>query len=165
MLKGEAIRVENESLSGQDVTEEFVDLEARTRNLEATETELLELLTEVRKNRGDAEEVLAIHRELTSIRGQIESLKGRSQYLERMTAMATINLEIRPKAAPQSLVERANWSPLITASKALRGFVEVLQVLVDLIIYVVIFSPFILAPLAVLWFLVRLVKRRKAAKS
>ncbi|MBN1402602.1 MAG: DUF4349 domain-containing protein, partial [Anaerolineae bacterium] len=83
ILRDEAIRVESENTSGEDVTEEFVDLQARLRNLEATEKELLALLTEVRENRGKAEDILAIHRELTNIRSQIESLKGRAQYLER----------------------------------------------------------------------------------
>jgi len=163
-IRGMAIRVENEHSSGDDVTEEFMDLQARLRNLEATEAELLELLTEVRENRGKAEDILAVHREVTEIRGQIESLKGRSQYLSRMTALATIHLEVRPKEAPRPLVEKATWSPLVTTNRALRGFVEILQVMVDLIIYVVIFSPFVLVPAAILWFLVRLVRKRKANK-
>lgn len=161
LLRGIAIRVETESVSGQDVTEEYVDLQARLGNLEAAEKELLALLVEVRESRGKAEDILAVHRELTSIRSQIESLKGRKQYLERMTAMATIHIEINPKEAPRRLIEKAKWSPLVTVSKALRGFVSVFQVLVDISIYVVTFSPFILIPLAILWLLVRWARHRK----
>jgi len=160
-LRAMAIRVESENQGGQDVTEEYVDLQARLRNLEATETELLALMTEVRENRGKAEEILAIHRELTSIRGQIESLKGRAQYLERMTDLATVSIRIRPKEAPRPVVEPARWNPTVTANNALRGFVRFLQVMVDLLIYVVIFSPFVLIPVAVIWLLVRWIKRRK----
>lgn len=165
LLRDMAIRVETESVSGQDVTEEYVDLQARLRNLEAAETELLALLVEVRESRGKAEDILAVHRELTNIRAQIESLKGRKQYLERMTAMATIHIEIRPKEAPRSLIEKAQWSPLVTISKALRAFVSVFQVLVDFGIYVVTFSPFVLIPLAVLWLLVRWMRNRKTKKG
>ena len=77
------------------------------------------------------ENLRAIYREITSVRAQIESLKGRQQYLERMTAMATINLEIRPKEAPRAVVTKAKWNPLVTLTKALRGFVEVMQVLAE----------------------------------
>ena len=160
-LRAMAIRVDSENQGGQDVTEEYVDLQARLRNLEATETELLALMTEVRENRGKAEDILAIHRELTSIRGQIESLKGRAQYLERMTDLATVSIRIRPKEAPRPVVEPARWNPTVTASNALRGFVRFLQVMVDLLIYVVIFSPFVLIPVAVIWLVVRWLKRRK----
>jgi len=61
-LKDLAIRVENRNVSTQDVTEEYTDLDARLRNLEATETELLELLTEARERTGKAADVLAVHR-------------------------------------------------------------------------------------------------------
>ncbi|MFP3895710.1 MAG: DUF4349 domain-containing protein [Anaerolineales bacterium] len=159
-LQDMAFKVEDEDISGEDVTQEYVDLQARLRNLEATEEELLILLTEVRESRSKAEDILAIHRELTNIRGQIESLKGRKQYLERMSALATINVTIRPKEAPKPLVERAEWSPLVTLNRALRGFVNILQALVDLAIYVLIFSPFIVVPVLVLWLLVRWIRRR-----
>ncbi|MBC7237577.1 MAG: DUF4349 domain-containing protein [Chloroflexi bacterium] len=156
-----AIKVQEENISSQDVTEEYVDLKARLVNLEAAEEELRALLTEVRENRGKAEDILAIYRQLTEIRSQIESLKGRMQFLEQMTAMATLNLEIRPVEAPQPIVDRPRWNPLVTISGALRAFVQVLQVLVDLLIYLAVFSPFVLVPLLILWVLVRWIRRRQ----
>jgi hypothetical protein len=158
-----AIRIENETSSGDDVTEEYVDLGARVRNLEATETELLELLSEVRRNRGSAEDILAIHNRITSLRGEIESLKGRTQYLERMTALATVTIEIRPRQQPGSVVQPARWNPLVTLSDAARAFVEVLQVLVDLAIWLLILSPFVLIPVLVIWLIIRAAKRRRQA--
>ncbi len=158
LIHGMAIKVQSEDSTGDDVTEEYTDAAARLRNLEATEEELLVLMTEVRENRGKAEDILAIHRELTSIRGQIESLKGRMQYLERMTALATLHIEIHPKEAPRSLVEEVPWEPLVTVSKALRALVDVFKWLVDKIIYLVIFSSLVLVPLGILWLLVQLVR-------
>ncbi len=158
-LRGMALKVERETSSGQDVTEEYTDIQARLRNLEATETELLALLTEVRENRGKAEEILAIHRELTSIRGQIESLKGRSQYLERMTALATITMEIRPKATPGAVVDSYRWSPLVTASDALRSLLSFAQVVIDVGIYLLIFSPVFIIPAVIVWLVVRALRR------
>ena len=134
-IKGIAIEVERESISGRDVTEEYTDLDARLRNLEATEKELLELLTEVREKTRKAEDVLAVHRELTNIRGQIEQVKGRMQYLERMTALATITVELIPREA----IVRTGWTPGGTLQDALRGLVRALQVLANLAIWAVVF--------------------------
>ena len=160
-----AIRVESENITGQDVTEEYTDLQARLRNLEATETELLALLTQVRENQGKAEDILAVYRELTTIRGEIESLKGRQQYLERMTALATIQIEIRPKAAPTAIIEPAAWSPVVTANRALRALVDVSKALASLAIYVIFLSPVVIVPAIVLWLIVRALQRRRARRA
>jgi hypothetical protein len=166
-LKDLAIKVENRNISTQDVTEEYTDLDARLRNLEATEKELLELLTEVRERTSKAEDVLAVHRELTSIRSQIEQLKGRMQYLEKMTAMATINVELIPDVLAKPIVV-AGWRPTGTAANALRTLVKTLQFIVDAAIWIIIYVlptlVVIAIPFLILWLIWRRWRRgRKAA--
>jgi hypothetical protein len=166
-LKNLAIRVESRNISTQDVTEEYTDLDSRLRNLEATETELLELLTEVRERTRKAEDVLAVHRELSNIRGQIEQVKGRMQYLEKMTAMATINIELIPDALARPIVV-AGWRPSGTAANALRALVRTFQFIADAAIWLAIYVlPILVAiaiPLVILWLIWRRWRRgRKAA--
>jgi hypothetical protein len=72
-LRGLSTKVVEESVSSQDVTEEFVDLESSLRNLRATEARLLALLERAQK----VEEVITVQRELTNVRGQIEKIEGR----------------------------------------------------------------------------------------
>ncbi|HUV93538.1 MAG TPA: DUF4349 domain-containing protein [Anaerolineae bacterium] len=160
VIRGMAIKVENENISGQDVTEEYTDIQARLGNLEAAEEELLALLTEAREMRWKAEDILAVHRELTGIRQQIESLKGRSQYLERMTALATITVSIRPKEVPKAVLEKG-WNPLVTVTEAARSFLNVLKGFVDVGIWLAIFSPFVLVPAVIIWLLVRRARRKR----
>ncbi|MGA9348481.1 MAG: DUF4349 domain-containing protein [Anaerolineae bacterium] len=163
-LKDLAIKVENRNVSTQDVTEEYTDLDARLRNLEATEKELLELLTEVRERTGKAEDILAVHREVSNIRGQIEQVKGRMQYLEKMTAMATINIELIPDVLARPIVV-AGWRPSGTAANALRILVKTLQFIVDaaiwLIIYVLPTLVVIAIPFFILWLIWRRWRRRR----
>jgi len=165
-LKELAIRVESRDVSTQDVTEEYTDLDARLRNLEATETELLELLTEVRERTGKAEDVLAVHRELSNIRGQIDQIKGRMQYLEKMTAMATINVELIPDVLAKPIVV-AGWQPSGTAANALRTLVRTFQRIVDaaiwLVIYVLPTLAVIAIPFFILWLIWRRLRRRRKA--
>lgn len=163
-IRDQALRVENENIGSEDVTEEYADVDARLRNLEATEQELLALLTEVRENRGEAEEILAIHRELTTIRGQIESLQGRKNYLERMTALSTITLSVRPEAAPRPVTDEP-WNPLVTASNAARALVSVAKGFVSLLIYLVVLSPLVLIPVGALWLLARALRARKRRRE
>jgi len=158
-LKDLAIRVENTNISTQDVTEEYTDLDARLRNLEATEAELLELLTEVRERTGKAEDVLAVHREVSSIRGQIEQAKGRMQYLGKMTAMATIDIGLTPDALARPIVV-AGWQPSGTAADALRTLVRTFQFVVDAAIWVIIYLLPTLVLIAIPFVVIRLIWRR-----
>jgi len=167
-LKALAVKVQRESLSGEDVTEEYTDLNARLRNLEATERELLALLTEVReKPNSTAEDILDVHRRLTEIRGQIEQVKGRMQYLEQMTALATIDVELIPDPLAQPVVE-PGWAPLRTLVEASRALVRTLKRLVDVLIWLVVYLLPILIliaiPITLLVLLIRWLVRRVRAR-
>jgi hypothetical protein len=167
--KALAKEVETENVSGQDVTEEYVDLEARLRNLERTETELLELLASAQETRQDAEQILAIYREMTMIREQIEQIQGRMQYLEDVASLATLTVNLTPEE--EKPVVEPGWEPLRTVRDALRTLVNALKFLVDLLIWVVIFFlptvALLASPLVFIWlgwFLWRR-RRRRSKKS
>jgi len=173
-IKALAVKVQRESLSGEDVTEQYTDLGARLRNLEATEKELLALLTEVReKPNSTAEDILDVHRRLSEIRGEIEQAKGRMQYLEQMTAMATIDVELVPDPLAQPVVE-PGWAPLRTLTEASRSLVRSLKGLVDILIWLVIYLlpilllvaiPIVLLVLLIRWLVRRARSRRRAKKE
>jgi len=164
-IKALATRVEREQESSQDVGEEYTDLTARRRNLEATERELLALLTQVREQGGKAEDILAVYRELTNIRGQIEQIQGRMQYLERLTALATINAELIPAEAARPLAE-PNWAPTGTVREASRALVRTFQGLVSLAIWLlIVVLPVLLLVLLPLAAIVWLVRRWRRGKS
>lgn len=167
-IKALAVEVERESVQGKDVTEEYVDLQARLRNLELTEKELQQLLTEVRERTQKAEDVLAVYRELTEIRGQIEQLKGRMQYLERQVDFSSIDLNIAPHVLSTPVVE-PGWKPLVTLREASRSLVKALQWLVDAAIWLVVFLLPILVlaaiPTALLVLLVRYLVRRRRGRA
>jgi len=173
-IKALAVKVQRESLSGEDVTEQYTDLGARLRNLEATEKELLALLTEVReKPNSTAEDILDVHRRLSEIRGEIEQVKGRMQYLEQMTAMATIDVELVPDPLAQPVVE-PGWAPLRTLTEASRSLVRSLKGLVDILIWLVIYLlpillliaiPIVLLVLLIRWLVRRGRDRRRAKKE
>jgi hypothetical protein len=135
-LRAMAIRVESENTGTQDVTEEFVDLEARKTNLEHTEAALQKLLDD-RQQLGRTSDILEVHRELTNIRGQIEQIEGRMRYLANQAALSTITVELTPDVLYQP-VSVAGWEPQGVAKEALQALVVALQGLVNLLIWLVI---------------------------
>ncbi|MGH2543866.1 MAG: DUF4349 domain-containing protein [Ardenticatenaceae bacterium] len=124
----------NATIDSEDVTEEYVDLEARIENLERTETELQALLTEAREQGGKTEDILAIYRELTGVRAEIESFQGRLNVLRDAVQLATINVELVPPETHVELLDE-RWSALRTVRQAARTLTEALQALTDLSIY------------------------------
>lgn len=88
VIRAMAVEVRSESTSSTDVTEEYIDLSAQRRNLEATEAQLLELIKKAEK----VEEVLAVQRELSRVQGELEQIKGRMQYLERTSETSLIEV-------------------------------------------------------------------------
>jgi len=89
-LRGLAVDVIAEDTSSKDVTEEYVDLSAKLGNLEATEEQLLRLMEKAET----VEDILAVQRELSKTRGEIEQTKGRMQYLERTSATSLIEVHL-----------------------------------------------------------------------
>lgn len=166
-IKKLAVRIERESVGGKDVTEEFSDLNAQLVNLEATEKELRELLTEVRQKTQKAEDVLQVYQELTKVRGEIERLKGRMQYLSNQTALATATLDLIPDVLAKPVVE-PGWRPLETLRNAGRALVNTLKGLVDVVIWLAVYLlPLLIViaiPIALFILLIRrLARRRKRA--
>lgn len=149
----------------QDVTDQYSDLDARLRNLRATETELLALLTEVReKPNAKVEDILAVHRSLTQIREEIETLQGRKNLLDNQIDFSTIWVELVPDSVFRPIVEEP-WSASGPVRNALRALVATLQGLLTALIWTLLYlTPLllvILIPLAVLIWLVRLWIRRR----
>jgi hypothetical protein len=170
-LRGMAWKVSREELSGEDVTDQYVDLQSRLKTLQSTEEELLALLSEVRQSEGNAEEkasaILSIYNQLTSLRSEIEQIQGRMQYLEQMSAMATITVDITPREPDieQPVVEEG-FSPARIFRSAARDLVDILQsLLAGLIRFVTVVLPLLVIVGLVFglptWLIVRWRRRRR----
>ena len=138
-IRKDAVRVSEESVSGQDVSEEYADLGAQLTNLRATESELRQLLTSVRERTQKASEVLEVYKELSRIRGDIDRLQGRVDFIKQMTAMSTINVELVPDKLSEPIVE-PGWRPVAIAKAAARNFVAVLKGLGAVLIWAIVFA-------------------------
>jgi hypothetical protein len=144
-LRDLAIRVEDETASGDDVTDQYVDLQSQLTNLEATRARIQEFLTDAKT----VDEALRINQELANIEAQIEQIKGRMNYLSDRSAYSTIT-----------------WNPGETFDDATDTVTILYQGIANLLIWVVIvILPILLPPALVVWGLWKLLNRRSRVVS
>jgi len=150
-------KVEHESITSQDVTEEFIDLQARLRTLKQAEERLLDML----KQRGKLSELLEIERELATRREQIEKTQGRLRYLKDRVSFSTIQVSLYEKG-PAVVGPSGPYDILYHVRSAYRVLVSMLQGIVTALVYIVVDGVVIWLPvLLLIWLIVR--RRRHQA--
>jgi len=160
-IKANASEIRSQSISGEDVTDQYTDLNSRLRNLEAAEAELLDIMEEAR----DSDDVLAIFEHLRQIREEIEVTRGRIQYYEQSARLSSISVDLIPDAAAQPLTI-GKWQPEGTAKAAVQALISALKFLGNSAIWIVIFVAPVLFLIALpVVLIVRSVRKRRAKKN
>jgi hypothetical protein len=161
-LRTLALKVVDETASGQDVSEEYVDLESRLRNLDATRDRIRGFLDQAQT----VEESLRINNELAAIEDQIEQVQGRMRFLSSRAAFSTITIQLDPELpAPPTPTPTPEpvpyqWNPGATFQNASGMAVKLGQFLVDAFIYLVVWVPFAI-PLLIVWFAYKIVTHKR----
>ncbi len=160
-----ATEVRSERITGQDVTQEYTDLQSYLRNREAVQARLLEYLEKAETT----EDALAVDQQLRQIEAEIEQTKGRIQYLEQSAALSQVMITLTPDELAQP-IQVGGWRPVGTLRNAFQSLIRVMQFLVDAVIVIVVLilptAIVIAAPLVGAFFLIRyLVRRRHTRKA
>lgn len=145
-LRALALRVASESIVSKDITEEFIDLQSRLRNAEATEKQFVSLL----ERATDVESTLKVYERLKQVRQEIEQLKGRVQFLEQSASTSIITVQLDSAATARPMV-RSGWDGIEQFKSAVRGLVVAVQIVATLAIWIAIFSPLWATPLTVIY--------------
>lgn len=148
-LRQLAVRVDNESVTGEDVTRQAVDLTAQLTNLRATEAELRALLTTVRIKTQRASDVLEVHRELARVRGEIDQHAAELQSLTQLAALSTITIDLRPDVVATPIATET-WQPRGVLRDAVRALADTGRVVVNAGIWLLVWSvPLLLVAIVV----------------
>ena len=100
-IRNVSTRVVVETVKGQDVTEEFIDIEAQLKTKKALEQQFMEIM----KRANTVDDALSVHSQLADVRSEIERVEGRKRFLENQSAMSTIKIRLQtPKLFAQSSV-------------------------------------------------------------
>ncbi len=148
-------KVTSENVTSQDVTAQFVDVEARIGNLEATAERVRGFLVEAT----DLEYILQVNRELSRIEGDLESLKGQRNVLKQRTSFSRIYLDFTPPPivpTTTEVLETATvWSPVGTFNSALAVLLNVLKSGADVAIWLVVIGLPVALIGGLIWIVIR----------
>jgi len=154
-IRALALKVTSENTNSQDVTEQYMDLEAQLKNYQATETQYLELL----KKADNVKDILEVQRELSNVRGNIERVRGRMQYLERTSDMSLIEITLN-KSKP---IGQSTWDVAGIFKSAVDGLIVLGKAILGILIWLLVFSPVWIIALVIIFVIRR--KKKAQAKS
>jgi hypothetical protein len=149
-------RVESESQGGQEVTAQYVDLEARLANARHTEERLTDLL---RERTGKLSDVLAFEKEIDRVRGEIESMEAERKNLASQVDFASVSATVTEDYKAQ-----LQLAPVSTSSRihnaAVEGYRTVVDGIISVILWLFAYGPSILLWVGILFFPARAVWRK-----
>ena len=172
-LRGLSIRVLDEQATGEDVTDQFVDLESKLTNLEATRNRIRTFLDQAQT----VEEALTINEELAKVEAEIEEVKGRMNYLAGRSAFSTILITLSPDLpavtptstpvptatfTPMPTATSTPWQPGETVREAGQTLTKSYQGIAEILIWLVlVFLPIVAPFVFVGWLLWRFFQKKK----
>ncbi len=133
--------VQNRGITGQDVTEEYVDVDARRRNLIRQEERLLAILDQAKT----VEDILKVEGQLERVRGEIESLTGRLRYLDNQVGLSTIDVELQERPRSVTAVQLPDQKGFgARLARAFTGSVNLLlSYISNMMVWLVSAAPFL----------------------
>ena len=135
-VKSIATKVTDENITSNDVTEEFIDVEAKLNVMKQTENRFLSLLSETT----NIKEIIDVEKELMRIRGDIDSLEGRIKYLTKTTDNSVLTIYM----VEELPITGSDWDFSDSLDSSVRGLVSFSKHLVNFIIDLIVFSPIII---------------------
>ena len=153
-------RVIHRKVTGQDVTEEFIDLEARIKAQKALELQFLEIMKQATK----VADAMEVQRQIAEVRSEIEKLEGRKRFLENRASLSTITVNLQtPTAVVVNTssfgrsVREAVASSVDLATEIVLGVIRFVILLIPILVF------FILPAALTVRYLVRRSKRLNLA--
>jgi hypothetical protein len=153
-------RVDKETLGGEEVTQQYIDLQARLSNARHTEQRLIEIQ---RERTGKLSDVLAVEMQISRVRGQIEQMEAERKNMKNQVDFATLNLSVVEDYKAELKV-----SPPSTGTQfrnaAIEGFESLANGIILVLLWLLSVGPTLLLWVAILFFPVRWLWRKVRAR-
>lgn len=149
-------KVMTQNINANDVTEQYVDLEARLKTQKELEQRLIKLLAEKTARLTD---VVEVEQKLASVRQVIESIDGKMRYMRNQSEMSTLTLSLYEPAILTTSSGGGFFYELgQSVKKGLRGFTDILAGMITIFIALL---PVIILGVIIYWIIRRIIKKRK----
>ena len=157
-IKKDAVDVQNETRTGQDITSQYVDLQSRLTAKEAAADQLTKIMESATKT----QDVLDVYQQLQQVDSDIEVLKGQIQYDQEAAQLSAITVHIVAEATIKP-IQVGGWKPQGTARDAIQNLIYFWQGFVDFLInFFLLILPILITigiPLLLIFLLVRWIYR------
>ncbi len=155
-IRKTASRVIVETVKSDDVTEDFIDIEAQLKAKKALEAQFLEIM----KRANTVEEALNVQRQLAEVRGEIEKIEGKKRFLENQSSLSTIKVRLQTP-----LAFSANSSGFFYQLRQAfgKGFDAALNFILGFVTFLIAILPFLVFIVLPIYLVIRYIlkKRRK----
>ncbi len=153
-IKKDTVDVQNETRSGQDVTDQYVDLQSRLKAKQAAEEQLLKIMQDATKT----QDVLDVYSQLQQVESDIEVLKGQIKYTEQSAALSAVSVNIIAEETIKP-IEVGGWKPQGVARDAIQSLIYFWQDFVDFLIRFLLYTLPVLITIGIPLYLVFLLAR------
>ncbi|OGC69611.1 hypothetical protein A2415_03500 [candidate division WWE3 bacterium RIFOXYC1_FULL_39_7] len=156
-LRGNSVKVVTENITGTDITDQYVDVEERIKQLESNKARLETILNSART----VEDIMKVLPHIQSIQNQIDNYKGQIQYLEgaSSTSLVTIYLSTDELSLPYAPVK--SWRPDAIVKQAIRALIVSLQQIGTAAIWLGVFSVLIVPAITLVVIITVILKKRR----
>ena len=152
-----AVKVSSENIRGTDVTDQYVDIEARLATLEKTKAKFESIMDQAI----EIQDILQIQRELINLQSQIDSLKGTQKYLEQTAKLAKITVYLSSDEFALPYTPAAPFRPSVIFKLAVRSLILTLRGLASRLIWIAVYSVIWLPIILIILF----IKKRKGKSN
>lgn len=157
IYRGLAVKVVSENLTGQDVTDQFVDNKARLETLEKTKAKFEEIFDQA----VNIQDILTVQREIINLQAEIDSVKGQQNYLEKNAQMAKLTVYLSTDEFALPYAPSESWRPEVIFKQAVRSLVSQVRKIGTALIWLAVYSIIWVPILLIIFYL----KRKKISAS
>jgi hypothetical protein len=155
-LRGLAVKVVSENIEGTDITDQYVDIKRRLADLEKQRIRVETILESAKT----VSEMMEVQRQLFQIQDQIDTYKGQLIYMNGTTKTSKLSIYISTDELSLPYSPSRPWRPEVIFKQAVRSFLEDLQDVGTLLIWVVVYSPLIILAIVVFKLIRKLLRKR-----
>ena len=156
-LRSLGVKVVSENLQGRDVTDQYVDNDARMKILENNKARFMEIMNKAEK----VEDILRVQQEIFNIQSQIDSITGQQNYLAKNAQMVKITIYLSTDEMSLPYSPTQSFRPSVIFKQAVRNMLMTLQKLGGLVIWVAVYAV-IWVPVVII---ILIIKRRRERNS
>ena len=156
-LREKSIKVASETISGTDITDQYIDIEERLKRLETTKERFIEISDAAVK----VDEILRVQREINNLQNQIDNFKGQLKYMDGASSTSLITIYLATDEEGLPYAPPTSWRPEVIFKHAVRSMIGTLQKLGSFMIWLGVYSVLILPAVTIILVIVQLKRRRK----